>query len=116
MKKKWGYLIGGLIAAIVVTSIVVPVTLHFLTKKDNLIEHKHEAVIIIMNDWDFKNYNFTGEGSESNPYVIENYNITTTKDYAIYISSTSKYFIIRNCNLAANFTGIYIKISPMELL
>ena len=109
MKKKWGYLIGGLIAAIVVTSIVVPVTLHFLTKKDNVIEQKPDAVIVIMNDWDFKNYNFTGEGSESNPYVIENYNITTTKDYAIYISSTSKYFIIRNCNLAANFTGIYIK-------
>lgn len=105
MEKKWRFLIGGVIGVIVVTSIVVPVTIHFL-KKDNL---SVDDIIIIMNDIDFQKYNFPGDGSESNPYIIENYNITTSEDNAIYISSTSKYFIIRNCHLEANLTGIQIE-------
>ena len=106
MKIKWTYLIGGLIGIIVVTSIIVPVAIHFLAK-DNLFEPG--PIIIIMNDEDFEKYYFLGDGSESNPYIIENYNITTSENNAIYISSTTKYFIIRNCTLAANLTGIYIK-------
>ncbi|MHA1309154.1 MAG: right-handed parallel beta-helix repeat-containing protein, partial [Candidatus Heimdallarchaeota archaeon] len=107
MEKKWRYLIGGIISVIVVTSIVVPLTVHFWPEREILVEH--DAEITILNDNDFKKYNFTGDGSENNPYIIENYDIATTKNYAIHISSTSKYFIIRNCQLTANHSAIYIE-------
>ncbi len=65
---------------------------------NNLVDHKP---ITILKDEDFEKYNFLGNGTESNPYIIENYNITTEEDIAIYISFTTKYFIIRNCYLNA---------------
>lgn len=107
MNKKWYYLIGGLLGIVIITSIVVPIVIIYLPKdgvpNDDLIEP-----IIILRDEDFENYYFPGNGTENNPYLIENYNITTSEDYGIYISSTTKYFIIRNCYLEANNTGIFI--------
>ena len=47
-------------------------------------------------------------GTVEDPYMIEGYNITTTHDNGIYISSTTKYFIIRNCYVDAEGYGIYI--------
>jgi len=54
-------------------------------------------------------YNFTGNGTESNPYVIENLNITTESGYGIRITDTTKYFVIRNCLINASTEGIYIR-------
>lgn len=99
MDKKWVYLIGGLICVVTVTSIVIPLTLHFLSK---------EQPIIIMKDEDFENYNFPGDGSKNNPFIIENYTITTKENNAILIFNTTKYFIIRNCTLEATTIGISI--------
>ncbi len=58
---------------------------------------------------------FPGLGTEEDPYVIEGYNITTTSTNGIitastkgiYITDTTKYFIIRNCLVDADY-GIYI--------
>ncbi|MCG3215449.1 MAG: right-handed parallel beta-helix repeat-containing protein [Candidatus Heimdallarchaeota archaeon] len=64
--------------------------------------------IVIWNDADFKNYRFGGKGTEANPYLIENLNITTLSHEGIYIAHTTKYFIIRNCYVNAIKTGIFI--------
>ncbi len=50
----------------------------------------------------------TGNGSESDPYVIENYKIENTNPIGIYIQDTSVSFIIRNCYIDAENWGIYI--------
>lgn len=105
MEKKWIYLISGILGAIVIISIFTSLTLYFLVKD----QMKYHEPITIMKDEDFKYYNFPGEGSVSKPYIIENYNITTTDDYAIYMKSTTKHVIIRNCFLKANLTGIRIE-------
>ncbi|MHA1399799.1 MAG: NosD domain-containing protein, partial [Candidatus Heimdallarchaeaceae archaeon] len=62
--------------------------------------------IIIASDSDFSI--FPGTGTPEDPYIIEGFNITTTSDYGIYIHDTTKYFIIRNCYVDADSTGIYI--------
>ncbi len=52
---------------------------------------------------------FPGSGTFEEPYVIEGYSIiTTTDDNGIYINSTTRYFIVRNCYVDAVWNGIYI--------
>jgi hypothetical protein len=41
-------------------------------------------------------YNFPGNGTAANPYLIEELNFTHSTGTAIYIQSTSAYFLIRN--------------------
>jgi parallel beta-helix repeat protein len=56
--------------------------------------------IVIDYDSDFEAYGFPGDGSPSDPYRIENYNITTTSDSCISFGGfTTKHFIIQNCYL-----------------
>ncbi len=64
--------------------------------------------IIILSDDDLISYNFPGNGTKEDPYVIENYNITTTYNKAIAISTTTLSIIIRNCYLSGHSYGIYI--------
>ncbi len=68
----------------------------------------HEP-IIILNDKDFKNYKFPGRGTENNPYLIQYYNITADHSESIYISGTTKHFIIQNCYLNSYYTNIFIE-------
>ena len=68
----------------------------------------HEP-IIIWKDEDFNYYDFPGEGSKDNPFVIQNYNITTESRYGIYISNTTAHVIIRNCYIDALNDGIRIE-------
>ncbi len=75
-----------------------------------LITYEKEYNIEIKNDKDFKKYKFPGNGSVSNPYLIENLSIIRAKKRGISISNTSKYFVIRNCTLGYNlFNGINIQ-------
>ncbi len=62
--------------------------------------------IYITSDSDFNV--FPGTGIEIDPYVIDGYNITTTEDYGIYITETTKYFIVCNCYVDVEEYGIYI--------
>ncbi|MFX0204785.1 MAG: nitrous oxide reductase family maturation protein NosD [Candidatus Hodarchaeota archaeon] len=55
--------------------------------------------IVIGGNNDFKSYGFPGNGSEFNPYVIENKRIISEASHLIEIEDTTAYFIIRNCTL-----------------
>ncbi|GAI08179.1 unnamed protein product, partial [marine sediment metagenome] len=63
--------------------------------------------ITIISDSGFLAY--IGSGTVEEPYVIEGFNITTTHYTGIYISGTTKYFIIRNCYVDAKDYGIEIR-------
>jgi len=65
----------------------------------------HEPILITA-DVGFEE--FPGNGTEENPHIIEGYNITTNNDHAISIKDSTKYFIIRNCLVQADMTGIGI--------
>jgi parallel beta-helix repeat protein len=65
--------------------------------------------ITVTSDSNFTDYGFTGSGTAEDPYMIEGYNITTTSDDGIYITTTTKYFIIRNCYVDADKTNICIR-------
>jgi len=70
-----------------------------------LIEHEP---IAINSDADFDKYDFSGTGTIDDPYIIENYNITTDQNDAIVIGFTTKYVIIRNCYTVSSFIGIHV--------
>ena len=65
--------------------------------------------IIITCDGNFSDYGFPGNGSAVNPFIIENYNITTNDEIGISILDTTKFFIIRNCYIDAYRRGIDIE-------
>ena len=64
--------------------------------------------ILLTSDDDFQNQNFTGSGSEYDPFIIEGYNITSNGEYKlIQIQNTEVYFEIRNNYLSNGLNGIY---------
>ncbi|MHA1303352.1 MAG: NosD domain-containing protein [Candidatus Heimdallarchaeaceae archaeon] len=71
---------------------------------------ENHTAIEIASDSDFSSLGFLGSGTESDPYIIEGYNITTTSTYGIYIhgSTVTAYFIISDCYIDAVSRGIYI--------
>ncbi|MDI6916569.1 MAG: right-handed parallel beta-helix repeat-containing protein, partial [Thermoplasmatales archaeon] len=51
-----------------------------------------------------------GDGSISNPYIIENWDINASSAHGIHIENTDVYFIVRNCMVhdgGINIYGIY---------
>ncbi|MFW9853061.1 MAG: nitrous oxide reductase family maturation protein NosD [Candidatus Thorarchaeota archaeon] len=62
----------------------------------------------ITHDDNFTHYGFSGFGNKTHPYIIEDYSITSSDAYGIYIENTTKFFIIRNCYIDAGEIGIYI--------
>ncbi|MHA1814887.1 MAG: NosD domain-containing protein [Candidatus Heimdallarchaeaceae archaeon] len=79
-----------------------------LKRKEYTTSYITHPSIEILSDADFVNYSSSGIGTIDEPFVIENYNITTTDTKAITVESTTKYFIIRNCVLSADSIGIYL--------
>ncbi|MFW9847539.1 MAG: nitrous oxide reductase family maturation protein NosD [Candidatus Thorarchaeota archaeon] len=76
--------------------------------------------IQISNDSSFDLLGVSGSGTESDPYIIENYEIeineTSGPYYGIEVSGTQKHFIIRNCYIRGDNTsssgygyGIYLR-------
>ncbi len=55
--------------------------------------------IVILSNNAFKSYGFPGNGSETNPYLIEDKLIISDSSQLIEIEDTTAYFIIRNCIL-----------------
>jgi parallel beta-helix repeat protein len=51
----------------------------------------------ITSDADFETQAWPGNGSSSNPYLIENLNITTNQSSCIWVMNTTSHFIIQNC-------------------
>ncbi len=64
--------------------------------------------IIILNDQNFTDYAFPGNGTANSPFIIENLNITTNEETAILVSGTSQHFVIRNCLISAERVGIFV--------
>ncbi len=60
-------------------------------------------------DSDFISYAFPGNGSLIDPYIIEDYIITTSNSYGIRISNVTKYFVIRNCMIENQLIGVHIQ-------
>ncbi|MHA1859122.1 MAG: right-handed parallel beta-helix repeat-containing protein, partial [Candidatus Thorarchaeota archaeon] len=63
-----------------------------------IMAYTDHAPIKIGSNADFAALGFPGNGTEANPYVIENLRIVEFT-YAIRISNTSVHFVIRNCSL-----------------
>jgi len=59
------------------------------------------ATIAIYDNEDFSTLGFPGNGTESNPYLIEDFFITHESRTLIHIEDTTAYFVIRNCELDA---------------
>jgi parallel beta-helix repeat protein len=52
-----------------------------------------------------------GIGTQEDPYIIENWEILSTTSHGIQISSTTSYFVIRNCVIKGtyqSYAGIYL--------
>ena len=64
-------------------------------------------IIILFNE-NFSDYGFAGTGIASDPYIIENLNVTTWDNYGIYIMGTTAHFVIRDCYLNSQQYGILL--------
>jgi len=97
--------LGVAFSLVLVISTIV-IVLIVVEPKGVVIEHEP---ILIWSDNDFKNYDIKGKGTEESPFVINNLNITTTSSKGIYITNTTKHFIISNCLISASYMGIHIQ-------
>lgn len=71
--------------------------------------------IVIYSDEDFDRYNFAGTGTVTDPFLIENLQITrNTEEFdpdsgiGIRIYNTSKHFVIQNCRIIGYLGGIFL--------
>jgi len=69
-----------------VESNTIKVIVKFLLYIDGNLDFHQMAIV----------YNFTGDGSLNDPYVIENYEISSTIGHGVHIKNTNLYFIIRD--------------------
>lgn len=73
--------------------------------------NSHDPIRIDSNsDFDAAHGVVSGDGTESNPWIIENYNIDGTDyGYCLYIGNTTDHFVIRYCYLhhASGNSGTY---------
>ena len=85
-------------------------------KDSNTIEVIVSHIIQVDGNLDFNQkavaQNFTGNGTYSNPYIIENYEIVASVGHGIHIQNTDVYFIIRNVGVSNgrsnNYYGFYL--------
>lgn len=67
------------------------------------------SIIIINNNSDLKQIASSGNGSQINPYKIEDKNIDGNGSlYCILVNNTNKYFILKGCTLHNSSYGIYL--------
>lgn len=68
--------------------------------------------IVITSDSDFVDQGWIGSGTEANPYLLKDLNITSTVT-CVNITDTQVHFIIRNCVINASWahpgTGVYLE-------
>ncbi|MFX1589839.1 MAG: hypothetical protein ACFFC1_16980, partial [Promethearchaeota archaeon] len=100
--KKNKYLIAGLSIVVIVVSTFIGV-IFLPLNRSNL-----QDPIVIVSDNDFLDYDFSGNGTQENPYVIEDFRIgaSGTNSIGISISNTNFYVIIKNCIVYSDFVGI----------
>ncbi len=75
---------------------------------NHFVESEYDAnqITFVESDADFINYGFPGSGTQENPYIIEDYCYDGSGFFGIYISSTTKHVLIRNCTFFNMINGI----------
>ncbi len=115
MKKVSNYsirtAIGLIVTAVLILNLGQGTTKGIQTIEKNEINLSLSSLIphdsiSITSDEDFSV--FSGTGTYEDPHIIEGYNITTTSFRGIYITGTTKHFIVRNCYVEATYFGIDI--------
>ena len=106
MKRVSVYQIS--IVILLLLAIIIPLSVLIPKKNINL-----DQPILIYSDEDFLKYDFNGEGTESDPYLIEEETIIQDSygerhHFGIYIENTTKYFTIKNCIIKDYSYGIVI--------
>jgi len=103
-KHKSTFLILFVIIIILSTSLGILFALDFFSSD------LRSPIKIESND-EFLSYNFPGDGTQANPYIIEESRIGASGRYAagIEISNTNTFFIIRNCFISTNYIGIVLR-------
>ena len=99
-----------MISAIILVLSISTVFLIFKEKKSIPSTFQRIDPIQITSNSDFEAYNFPGNGTIGNPYIIEGYGIERNGEntQAIAIKNTDVYFIIRNCYILTDCVGISI--------
>ncbi|MHA1446359.1 MAG: NosD domain-containing protein [Candidatus Heimdallarchaeaceae archaeon] len=103
-----------IIISSVIIGLILTLTLALVLIPSGPTEYIEHDPIIIWGDQDFEGYGFPGKGTAKRPYLIQNYEIVTDSSECIFISGTTKHFIIRNCKIGSDsvltyFNGIYIE-------
>ena len=70
--------------------------------------------IIIESDSELRDYSVSGSGTKDDPYKIERYKIVSPNNTGIYVSGTTKHFIITDCYIDVNAYGIIISNTAKE--
>ena len=79
------------------------------SEKISLAYTAHDPIVIDSND-DFDTLGFPGSGTQTDPYLIENLNISERYvSDGIFIRDTTSYFIIQNCWISGQEYGIYLR-------
>lgn len=88
--------------------IIVPSTIGIIFTINIISSSNLQSPIVIESNADFVSYQFPGNGTIENPYIIENFKIGAAGSNAIgiSISNTNAYFIIKNCLVYTDFVGI----------
>jgi len=65
----------------------------------------------IHSDTDFITLGFPGSGTKEDPYLIENYDISSSdiNNEGLHIKDTTKYFVIKGCSMTTSFYGLLVE-------
>ncbi|MFX1379837.1 MAG: NosD domain-containing protein [Promethearchaeota archaeon] len=100
-----------IIILIIAAIIVIPSTIGIIFAINILFTPTFHPSIIIESNSDFIPYDFPGNGTEENPYIIKDLKISASVDLndmnvGISIRNTDRFFIIKNCLVYSDFLGI----------
>ena len=107
-KFLFSLIIIGLIFSSIWFGLSFNYTKENIHSKTLYISNKIDPPIEIYNNDDLLSYNFSGSGTEEDPYRIEYLNIITSNNYGIVLQNITKYILIQNNNVNAFFGAIRI--------
>ncbi len=81
------------------------------------ISYDSHAPFNVTSNIDFETQGWPGNGSVTNPYLIQNLNITSTDSVCIWIANTTSHFIIEDCWFSSSINGYAFgqSIAPLTL-
>ncbi|TFF97382.1 MAG: hypothetical protein EU547_04450, partial [Promethearchaeota archaeon] len=96
-------------------SVIILLLLSIVNQKNGLSENQNEnlsknldPIVVVNGNGGFTGSGFTGFGTESQPYILENKVINGEFSHCIYISNTDAHFIIRNSIVYNGSHGVYL--------